>query len=147
LRRKSTTTLVAASASALACLHGTAFAQESEPPRETFRVEVTGSNIHRADVEISESLEQWLGTFLGDFVAHLFVGSAWDRSESRAEALSPAPSALGDPVPSYAVSSPARPSVVLRVMFVGADGSLLHSDQRVTKPVKARGWTQDGKTR
>src|SRR5512132_634829 len=36
---------------AAVCSHGAAFGQESEPPRNAIRIEVTGSNIRRTDVE------------------------------------------------------------------------------------------------
>jgi hypothetical protein len=48
-RRRSTTTLVGACAAALGCSHVPAFGQESASPPETLRIEVTGSNIRRAD--------------------------------------------------------------------------------------------------
>lgn len=51
LRLKRTTALLHACAAAVACSHGTALGQESEPPRDGIRIEVTGSNIRRADAE------------------------------------------------------------------------------------------------
>ncbi len=51
LRRRSTTTLVGACAAALGCSHVPAFGQESASPPATLRIEVTGSNIRRTDVE------------------------------------------------------------------------------------------------
>lgn len=51
LRPRRTATLLRACAAALACLHGAVFGQESESPGDVLRIEVTGSNIRRADVE------------------------------------------------------------------------------------------------
>jgi len=50
-RRAGSATLIAASSVVLGCSWATALAQDSEPPADTLRIEVTGSNIRRADVE------------------------------------------------------------------------------------------------
>ena len=49
--RRGTATLVGACAAALGCSHVPAFGQESASPDDTLRIEVTGSNIRRTDVE------------------------------------------------------------------------------------------------
>ena len=57
LRLKCTATLLHACAAAVACSQGTAFGQESEPPPDAIRIEVTGSNIRRADVETASPVQ------------------------------------------------------------------------------------------
>ena len=57
LRLQRTSTLFHACAAAVACSHGTAFGQQSEPPPDVIRIEVTGSNIRRADVETASPVQ------------------------------------------------------------------------------------------
>lgn len=56
LQRRNTATLIAACAAALAC-DRSAFAQESEPPDNALRIEVTGSNIKRTNVESASPVQ------------------------------------------------------------------------------------------